>query len=359
MRLDSFLLRAAVLVVLCQSTTIPCTIITVTNQTTVLVGNNEDWQDPDSKVWFLSPGEGKPGRVYFGFKIGWSQGGMNDRGLFFDWVSGFPAEPAGDAGKEYWPGNLCEKILEECDTVAEAIRIYERYYEGSFATSRILFADATGASAVIGWDNRQVKVWPKAGAYQVLSAEERTRTATERLQTMSEFTVAGLRSVLAACTQTGQHPTRYSVVYDLKRRVIHLYDLLKDRDLACFDLEEELAKGSHHYDIPRLPEQLRMPPLVDGRAWRPVHVDPVVLARYAGRYEHESGLSGAITVDDGRLYAQLQGPTKYGFAPASDRVFFLPHTDAQFVFIRDAEGAVTGMLFLNSGHGDLILKRKD
>ena len=61
-----------------------CTIIYATDGNTVLAGNNEDYINTNSIIWFVAPEEGKLGRVYFGFDTFWPQGGMNEEGLFFD-----------------------------------------------------------------------------------------------------------------------------------------------------------------------------------------------------------------------------------------------------------------------------------
>lgn len=336
-----------------------CTIFTVTNRTQVLVGNNEDWCDPDSKVWFLQPRPGKHGRIYFGFKNGWTQGGMNDQGLFFDWVYMGETESASQTGKVVWSGNLCEKILEEAATVQEALSYYQKYHESSFATSRIMFVDATGDAAIIGWENRQVRIWRKEGAWQILGAEERARIVREHLQKKAELSVDEVASVLSEVTQRGQHPTRYSAVYDLKRRVVSVFDPLNRKKLGVFELSIELAKDDHYYDLPRLPEQLSLLPLADGRALRPVQVDPALLPQYAGTYQSDTGVEVVISAEQGKLFSQVGSPMKYELVPASDRIFFLPFTDAQAAFLYDAQGRIGTLvvLQLQGAKRDMILHK--
>src|SRR5512133_3528435 len=72
----------------------PCTIFKLTRNGATLVGNNEDYSDPETRVWFLPPKANMHGRVYFGFANGFAQGGVNDAGLFFDWVAGVPSKDA-------------------------------------------------------------------------------------------------------------------------------------------------------------------------------------------------------------------------------------------------------------------------
>ena len=64
-----------------------CTIFMASKEGKTLVGNNEDWVDPASHVWFIPASEGRYGRVYFGFGTELPQGGMNEQGLFMDFAA--------------------------------------------------------------------------------------------------------------------------------------------------------------------------------------------------------------------------------------------------------------------------------
>jgi hypothetical protein len=66
-----------------------CTIFVLTESGKALFFNNEDWSDPNTRIWFVPAGEGFFGCAYVGFDNGWAQGGLNAEGLAFDWVAGF------------------------------------------------------------------------------------------------------------------------------------------------------------------------------------------------------------------------------------------------------------------------------
>ena len=104
-----------------------CTIFKMTIDGKTLIGNSEDWSDPDSKVWFLSPDSDGHGCIFFGFKNGWAQGGMNDKGLFFDGLAGSVKKWHRDSNKKDYHGNLCEKVLKEVSTVEAAIPYFKKY----------------------------------------------------------------------------------------------------------------------------------------------------------------------------------------------------------------------------------------
>ena len=101
----------------------PCTILKATYDGRTLVGNNEDWADFPTRLWFLAPQDAAFGRVLFGFINGWAQGGMNDQGLFLDWVAGYTTGWTRSPDLPDFFENISEKILEEASTVDEALTL--------------------------------------------------------------------------------------------------------------------------------------------------------------------------------------------------------------------------------------------
>src|SRR5690606_4133138 len=127
-----------------------CTIFVLTNEKQTLFFNNEDWSSPASRLWFVPAGKDYFGCAYLGFDNGWAQGGVNEQGLAFDWVAGFENSWNPDPALQRVIGNPSERMLESCASVHEAIAFYKKYREPSFSTARIMIADKTGASVIIG-----------------------------------------------------------------------------------------------------------------------------------------------------------------------------------------------------------------
>jgi len=122
----------------------------------VLAGNNEDFIDPNTYIWFLSAEEDKFGRVYVGFNTVLPQGGMNEKGLFFDCAS-VPARIGRYYNKkEVYKGSLMERAMENCSTVDEVIALFD-IYDRSYMTYQILFADKNGNSVIIETDSIMLK----------------------------------------------------------------------------------------------------------------------------------------------------------------------------------------------------------
>src|SRR5882757_8490551 len=62
-----------------------CFILFLSDGKQILVGNHEDWLAKDAAIKITPPTASRLGSVIFTFlSEGWAQGGMNEKGLFFD-----------------------------------------------------------------------------------------------------------------------------------------------------------------------------------------------------------------------------------------------------------------------------------
>lgn len=237
-----------------------CSVLYATDGQVMLGGNNEDYLNPLTKVWFI-PGEaGALGRVYFGFGDYYAQGGMNEQGLFFDGLALDEALPVSKEGKQPYAGNLVDKVMSECATVECAVGHFERCFTTDAWRWQFLFGDAAGESAIV----EAGTIIRQQGGDQVATnfaqsltppAEStcwRYQKATEMLQNMEELSVASMRDVLDAIHVEGPSHTLYSNVYDLENKLVYLYYFYNYDDVVVLDLEKELAQGYHAYDLPAL-----------------------------------------------------------------------------------------------------------
>ena len=158
----------------------PCTVFTATHDGRTLVGNNEDWEDFPTRVWFLAPQEGAFGRALFGFINGWVQGGMNDQGLFLDWVAGYTTGWARSPDLPDFFENISEKILEETSTVDEALTLCASFNIDGFAAARMMLVDRDGHSAIVGFEGGRLRIWRSDTSVQTIGA--RAETASRMLR---------------------------------------------------------------------------------------------------------------------------------------------------------------------------------
>lgn len=235
-----------------------CTIFVLTDENHTLFCNNEDWFNPATRLWFVPRGADHLGCAYVGFDNGWAQGGCNEQGLAFDWVSGFEESYTPDPALKPVRGNPSERMLESCATIEEAIAFYQTHLEPDFRRSRIMIVDRTGASVIIGARDgkihflRQVRSRGFGWARRQLDAE---------LAKSPPSTVSAAAAILRAFVQPGAGGTKYSNVFDLKSGEIVLYPDPRTNEAVTLMLDVELAKGGHYYDLARIGEQLGAAPL--------------------------------------------------------------------------------------------------
>ena len=255
-----------------------CSIFMISGENVVLVGNNEDWSDPNGKVRFVPSTEGRHGIVYFGHSNGFAQGGMNDQGLFFDYAATDRLEVTQSTDKpEVASGTLMDKVMAECGTVDEALAVFDKYDLRFMEKHQTLICDRNGDSAIIEGD----EIIRKKGRFQVVTNFyqskikskgvlnsvasffqsnthptsiqcKRYKTASAMLAKMNRPSVEGMRDVLAAVHQEGKYSTQYSNVYDLTNGVVYTYHFHNFTNVVKLDLKEELAKGARTVDLPSL-----------------------------------------------------------------------------------------------------------
>ncbi|HEY4786697.1 MAG TPA: hypothetical protein VIH57_11635 [Bacteroidales bacterium] len=128
-----------------------CTIFCFTRDGQTYFGNNEDYSNPDTEIRFYPAQKGKYAWVYLGFSDNVAQGGVNEKGLCWDWVA-MKSETGWkfDKTKKILNGYPYDKMITECATVEEALNFYEKYNEPSFAHAVIFIADKLGNSVIIG-----------------------------------------------------------------------------------------------------------------------------------------------------------------------------------------------------------------
>ncbi|MBT3382923.1 MAG: hypothetical protein HN778_08535 [Prolixibacteraceae bacterium] len=255
-----YLIITLLLIILVKKTD-SCTIFYVEKEGVILAGNNEDWSNPASKMFFYPASNGKHGWVKFGWGSGFPQGGMNDQGLFWDGTSGPYLEmPISESGKTNLQIPIMQKVVEECANVEEARKIFANYYCEDQYKAQYLVGDSNGQSVIVEGDN----ILDKENDYQVLtnfyqSNPElggypcwRYNKACEMLGQMSKLDPNFIGSVLAHTHQEGKYPTQYSTIYDLKNGLIYLFHFHNYNEFITINLTEELQNGNRTYNIPDL-----------------------------------------------------------------------------------------------------------
>jgi uncharacterized protein (TIGR03435 family) len=273
-----------------QRTAVACTAFCAAGAGRVLVGNNEDWNEPRTKLWFVPAAPGSFGRMYVGFSDLTPQGGMNEHGLWFDGFSAPHVKGEGPSDLPEFDGNIVDAAMARCRTVEEVVRLFEQHNRDFLSQGILMFADASGDAASIERNAIVRKTrdhFVQTNFHQSTAGADardwRFRTAASMLERgRGAVSVDLFRRILAATHQKGGYPTIYSNVYDLTSRTMHLYYFHDFERGLTFTLDDELKKGARVLDIPSLfPPSAAADALAARRAAAPRQPGPASAAALA------------------------------------------------------------------------------
>ena len=344
------LVAAPALLLLLAAPAVPCTAFLVARDGEVLMGNNEDFWNPEVRIWFVPAKQGRLGCVYLGYDNLYPQGGMNEKGLAFDGFATASQPLHKQEGKKVFGGRLLEEVMATCATVEDVVAMLARYDLRMLEHAMLMFCDKSGDSVIIEGD----EFVRKEGSFQVVTNFYQSRQENDRamcprfdlavgiLEKSKEASLALCRRVLAATAQEGAAPTQYSNVFDLQKGLVRLYHFHNFEEVVVFDLAKELAKGEHVVEIASLfPKTFAYRSYLEKRERdraeeiarrRGKPVIAKVLDQYVGRYALE--IPGVPTIvvtvrrDGARLFAAAQGESIRSKAkeaeliPESDTTFF-------------------------------------
>jgi hypothetical protein len=307
-----------------------CTGLVVTDGDRVLVGNNEDYHNPRAKIWFIQPAKDRYGSIAFGFDDLRSQGGMNQKGLFFDAFALKPKEVQGQEGKARFKGALIKEVMATCATVPEALELLNKYNRSFMSGYQTFLADANGDSAIVESDT----IIRKTGDFQVVTnfrqseispadiSCSRYLIAREMLENRKDVNVPMVRRILAATHQEGGAATLYSNIYDLKARKVHVYYFHNFQEEVVIDLEKELLDKTGVLDLPN-----QFPPNHAARAFvarytnlkkEYIHTSPRFVFRYPDSYETGTPLDESQVFLAKNRYGQIPVLTASVFEAAPE-----------------------------------------
>lgn len=228
----------------------------------IYVVNNEDYfLDVNAYIQIEPKTKKKFARLWYGWD-NFAQGGINEKGLFFDGATTPKQKRIKRSNKP--KGNLGDKILASCSTVEEAL-IYLNKNRIALDNAHMMFGDKTGNAVVVEWINGERKLnWikdnkliatnyllsnPKAGnypCYRYKSIEERIK---EMEKNNDEITLLKVGNTFG---QAGQIPqktengrmggTLYTSFINITENKFFLSYKLSNKNVIKLDLNNEFAK---------------------------------------------------------------------------------------------------------------------
>jgi hypothetical protein len=256
-----------------------CTVVTVSQGDQVFFGGNDDYINRDSTYW-VDPGSANHyGAIYFGERDNVQQG-FNEAGLAYD-ANGTPWAPiTSHPGTEPFYSSFTQypiEILRDCATVEEVIAWVQAHRWHNHMHHQMHFADAGGDAVVIGagTDGRLAFTRkpvgdgflvstnfnlanPASGGYPCWRYSRAQRMLSE-IQIPDELTVERVAAVMEAVHVEGPSGwTLYSLVADLRQRLVYVYFMFQYDAPVVLSIDEELAHPGPSLAVSRLlPEETK------------------------------------------------------------------------------------------------------
>jgi hypothetical protein len=234
-----------------------CSAFTATQGKVILMGGNtDDYPRVNADCWVVAPQNGKYGYFFMRAIRDYylPMNGMNEKGLFFD-MAGIPQNLwKRSANKLNYPGYLHEKMMQDCATVEDAIKLYTEYNAPHLQWGHIMVVDSTGDSVIIEWDVDDVAFIRKQQGenYQLMTNffllhPERGHWPCQRytkakaiLDSAQSYDWELFRQV--HLTALSQSSTTYSTIASPTTREIFVFFKRNFKEYATFNVIEELNR---------------------------------------------------------------------------------------------------------------------
>jgi len=252
-----------ILVFILAQNTLGCSMFKLTMYGKTMVGNNEDYWNPNSRIWFEQGKVGEYGAVYVGYDNFWPQGGMNQAGLVFDGFSMDYLAINDTLGKKSLDANFLQDLMRKCANVDDVKKYFTQYNLKGLETSMFLFIDKTGKYLVVEGDslitgNNQSYVLSNFYPSQIKEENEIEipfyHKGKKLLDSKKDTTISFCSSVMDTMHQERNWGagTMYTTIYDLKDGTIFLYFFRDYTHVVKFNLNQELKKMDYSLVIPDL-----------------------------------------------------------------------------------------------------------
>ena len=241
-----------------------CSMFVININEKIMVGNNEDYWNQNSRMWFEQGDENKFGVTYVGFDDFWPQGAINVEGLVFDGF-GMPYLEIKDfEGKDsIEQEDFLHYIMRTCSKVEEVKDIFLKWDLRGMETSMFYFVDKSGKQLIVEGDSIEIR----NQSYDIISnfypsqcdnlndvTIKHYQKGRELIETKQDSSVSFCASLLDSLHQESSWGggTLYSTLYDLNEGIIYLYYNHNFDNVITINIKEELQKENRIIEIPKL-----------------------------------------------------------------------------------------------------------
>jgi len=240
-----------------------CSMFKITLNGKTMVGNNEDYWNPNTRIWFEHAKIGEYGAVYVGYDNFWPQGGMNQAGLVFDGFAEDYLAIKDTLGKKSLSANFLKDIMKRCATVDDVKKYLSQYNLSGLETSMFFFVDKTGRYLVAEGDsliigNKEYYIVSNFYPSKVKDESEIPIAFYQKgrkfLESHRDTTINFCASVMDTMHQEKNWGggTIYTTIYDLNKGTIYLYYFHDYANVVKFNLNKNLKKDDYSLVVPNL-----------------------------------------------------------------------------------------------------------
>jgi len=253
------LILIAVIVLLPQNAN-ACSLYKITIDGKTIVGNNEDWINGNSEIWFVPAGKNRYGVMNLGFDNGFTQGAINEAGLVYDAFIMPYLKVKNFKGKiKVAEEDLIAPILHNYSNVIDVKEYLSKIDLRILDNTMLVFVDKSGQylivegdELILGKDAEQSfsNFYPsQTSSLKEVNLPSYQKGLEHLNETKSESSFDYCGSVMNSFKQS---ITQYTSIYDLHESKIRLYHYQNFDEFVEFDLKVELKKGTHKLTIPEL-----------------------------------------------------------------------------------------------------------
>jgi hypothetical protein len=242
-----------------------CTVYKITMNGKTFMGNNEDYWNPHTRIWFEKGKNGSYGCSYVGFAHLYPEGGINEKGLAFDGFSVPYREIKKKLNKLDYDTTTLRNVMQNCQNIEEVYSFFNKYDLSHLNGGMLLFVDPSGKYLVIeadtmikGSDEKYLlsnfcpSKTKDIGEVKIPMYQSGRKLMAGHVDTSLTF-LKTLSDTLHQSWPGNIGGTLYTTIYDLNERTIHLYFYHDYTKSVTFKLEDELNKEDRVVvNIPKL-----------------------------------------------------------------------------------------------------------
>ena len=242
---------------------IGCSMFKITLFGKTMVGNNEDFWNPNTYMWTEQGKNQEYGAIYFGYDNFWPQGGVNQAGLVFD---GFAEEYLAiidTLGKLPLKSDFIKEIMRTCANVDQVRKYLRQYNLSGLERGMLLFVDKSGKYLVVEGDSLMIgnrEYYVLSNFYPSLTPDENKvpiafyQKGRKLLESRKDTSLSFCSAVMDTMHQEKEWGggTMYTTIYDLNDGIIYLYNFRDFAHVMKFDINLELEKNNYARFIPDL-----------------------------------------------------------------------------------------------------------